>query len=394
MALTHIPLEQVTEADLQRLIEAATAESLYIEYKRVTYGGKDEDHKEFLADISSFANSAGGDLVIGMAEDHGKPTAFEPFFGNVDAERMRLDQMARGGIEPPLSNLQTAAVPLMQGGHVIILRVPRSYNPPHRVAYKGTRRFFARSSASARRYEPNVEELRSLFVVAPQLSERIRAFKMERIAKIVARETPVPLVAENGLLVLHVIPYSAFDLRGSLSLAEVERHWRAFPPLGRKESQYPRLNFDGFLGVSNVNEDAAEQHAYVQVFRSGAVESVRTWNPHRTIETEAHLVRYARLYAHGLHLCGVQPPLVVLASLLNVRGMKFVIGNASRLWPDTPIPADRDQYHFIESVLEAVPTDDQQTASVLRPMLDHIAGLAGKAATPTFDESGNYKLTI
>ena len=37
-----------------------------MEYKRETYGTNDDQRREFLADVSSFANAAGGDLVIGM----------------------------------------------------------------------------------------------------------------------------------------------------------------------------------------------------------------------------------------------------------------------------------------------------------------------------------------
>lgn len=58
MALLHIPLDKITEADLQALIETGARESLHIDYKRQTYGGSDADKKEFLADICSFANAA------------------------------------------------------------------------------------------------------------------------------------------------------------------------------------------------------------------------------------------------------------------------------------------------------------------------------------------------
>jgi predicted HTH transcriptional regulator len=34
-------------------------------------GGSDRDRKEFLADVSAFANPSGGDIVIGIEEDEG-----------------------------------------------------------------------------------------------------------------------------------------------------------------------------------------------------------------------------------------------------------------------------------------------------------------------------------
>ena len=148
MALLDIPLDRITEADVRRLMAAGAAESLYIDYKQATYGGKEaDDHAELLADVSSFANTAGGDLVIGVAETGGVPNAILPFTGNADDERRRIEDIARTGVEPRVRNLQTRAVPLAEGGAVIIVRVPRSYAPPHRVIYKNRRsRFWARAS--------------------------------------------------------------------------------------------------------------------------------------------------------------------------------------------------------------------------------------------------------
>ena len=75
----HIPLEQVQQQHLQLLIDARAAESLWIDYKRDTYGSNDDARLEFLADISSFANTSGGDLVIGINAKDGVPIEFIPF---------------------------------------------------------------------------------------------------------------------------------------------------------------------------------------------------------------------------------------------------------------------------------------------------------------------------
>jgi len=39
-----------------------------LDYKRDVPGESDQDKKEFLADISSFANATGGDLIYGVDE--------------------------------------------------------------------------------------------------------------------------------------------------------------------------------------------------------------------------------------------------------------------------------------------------------------------------------------
>jgi Putative DNA-binding domain len=119
------------------------AESPYLDYKQETYGDAGNDRSEFLADISSFANTLGGDLVIGVAEANGLPTALAPFAGDCDAEKRRLEQIALSGLEPRIPNLQIHSVPIAAGGHVFIVRVPRSFIPPHRVIARDSNRFCA-----------------------------------------------------------------------------------------------------------------------------------------------------------------------------------------------------------------------------------------------------------
>ncbi len=394
MALTHIPLERIGEGDLQRLIVAQAAETLYIDYKRETYGTNDDARAEFLADISSFANTAGGDIVIGMDETGGVPTGFCPLSVNPDVERQRLESMALAGLEPRVAALQTRAVSLAAGGNVLIVRVPRSYNPPHRIIFKGKNRFWARSSS--RKYEPNVEELRQMFNAGPRLAERIREFRQERIVQIDKGETPVSL-ADAPLIVLHVLPYSAFDFR-SLSFAEVEQRRNEFPPLGRDYSTHAYMTFDGFVTLSNADGNAEKQHTYARVSRSGVVEGVTTCDSTNgvlmTATVEATIVRYARLYAAGLHHSGVEPPMAVLATVLRAANLSFVTGNAHRAFPDTPVPAGRDVLYLVEGLLETIPGNDAECGAALRPMLDHIANAAGKSGSPFFDADGNYILKI
>ena len=64
---------QISEADLVALIGAET-ESKFLDYKRDIVGNGDGDRKEFLYDISSFANTQGGYLVFGIEEAKGLPT--------------------------------------------------------------------------------------------------------------------------------------------------------------------------------------------------------------------------------------------------------------------------------------------------------------------------------
>ena len=68
------PIDQIGTADLQALVADAVAESKTIEYKQEMPGGTREEKIKFLAAVSSFANTAGGDLLIGVPAQDGIPT--------------------------------------------------------------------------------------------------------------------------------------------------------------------------------------------------------------------------------------------------------------------------------------------------------------------------------
>jgi hypothetical protein len=398
MALTHLPLAQISEGHLVALVKAGAAESLHIEYKRETYGGGDEARREFLADISSFANSLGGDLIIGMTAAKGVPTGLHPFTGDADAEVLRLEQMARDGLSPRIPNLRIVAVSLARGGFAIVLRIPKSYNPPHRVIFRNSGRFWARSSAG--KFEPSVEELRHIFVERPLVGDRIRSFRAERAAKIASGDAPVRLLG-GGNLILHVIPFRAFDLEAMLPLEEVSRYIDRFPPLNRMSANDHRFTLDGLLTASNAKGLSEPQRAYVQVFRNGIVEAVASSlvrGPGKDMimlpTIEISVVQNSRLYAHSLQSFGIEPPFAVAVTLTNVRGINLLQRDNERgFMEDIPRAVlDRDELHFVETVFEAVPQSHRDCATRLRATLDHMANAAGLPASQHFDADGTYKL--
>ncbi len=394
MALNHVPLDRIDVELLKGLIDASAPEAQHIDYKRETYGGNDAARAEYLADVSSFANTVGGDLLIGIDAPAGVPTRLTPFTGDADAERLRLEQMARAGLEPRIPNLQTKAV-VIGASAILVLRVSRSYMRPHRVIFQGKNKFWARSSAG--KYEPNVDELRAMFNEAPQLAERMRHFREERLARIGGDESPAQLL-DNTYLVLHVIPFSHFDLGPLLSIEEVARHPDYFPPFRNGLPAQWRVNFDGFLTLSNADENAAAQRAYVQLFRSGAIEAVacsitRGGNNVNIQQIDQMIVRFSRVYALALKECGIEPPLVVMASLCGMKGRGLTTGVRNVDGNLEGQIADRDQLLLTEVIFEQLPSGDQECATILRPVLDQLSNAAGRASAISFDGAGNYLLT-
>ena len=165
MTIFRPNFSDIDEGDVEQLLTSGQAEGVQVEFKRDIYGNSDSDKKEYLKDISSFANTAGGHLLIGIDENQGIASAISPFQGDPDAALQRLEQIARTAIEPRVFGIQMKAVPLTSGGSIFVIRIPKSWNPPHRVSFQGTNRFYLRSSAGA--HEASVEELRAIFSNGP-----------------------------------------------------------------------------------------------------------------------------------------------------------------------------------------------------------------------------------
>ena len=133
------PLESIQESDLQALVENQVTERKTTEYKEALPGNADGDKKEFLADVSSFANASGGDLIYGIKEQSGVPIELSGLeLSNVDAEILRLESCIQTGIAPRLFKLvetHPVALPSKQR-YAIIIRIRKSWTAPHMVTFK------------------------------------------------------------------------------------------------------------------------------------------------------------------------------------------------------------------------------------------------------------------
>jgi predicted HTH transcriptional regulator len=198
MSIDRINVDQISETDLRSLTETGVPEGIAMDYKRASYGNSDADTREFLKDVSSFANTAGGHLILGIEEaDEGVASKITPLTGlNADQELLRLENMMRHGIKPRVPGVRMRALPIETGGFVIVIRVPRSWNPPHQVSAKNTNRFYVRNSAGV--HEVSIDELRTLFTFGSSIQDRTRTFRRERLAIIADRGTPAVLRGNQG----------------------------------------------------------------------------------------------------------------------------------------------------------------------------------------------------
>jgi hypothetical protein len=390
MSLPDILLDKISEEDLNALKSTGVPESQTIDYKRDTYGNSDGDKRELLADISSFANSMGGDIIIGIDESNGLPTAITPITGDIDAEVRRLQSIALTGIEPRLTNLRIHPV-LVTGGHVIIVRVPRSFIPPHRVIAQNSNRFYAR--AGTKKYEPNVEQLRHVFTDAPRMLERIRSFQKDRLVKIAGGDTPIPM-NQIGKLVVHVIPLPSFvDGRMADIVSELSKGHHLPVPLDLIGfACASAVNLDGYLNYAQVPE--GKNKSYAQFFRNGAIEGVAELRTDDGVNsrfltkdlTSAVLSRVYQ-YLQVLKAYDMGLPVYVYLSICNATRTVHRCAAAYGNFADTP-PLAREIVAFPEIYIDNFEPD---LIDAMRPAFNTLWNAVGHLRCERYDDLAKWK---
>ena len=92
------PLEQVTAADITALPDNGIAESHYVEFKLQIPDLKPEKAKrEFLKDVTAFANASGGAIIFGIRDDKGVAQEIVDV-GDHDFDKLRLQLEAIGQV--------------------------------------------------------------------------------------------------------------------------------------------------------------------------------------------------------------------------------------------------------------------------------------------------------
>jgi hypothetical protein len=391
MALFEKSVTRIAEHDLRSLIFDKEPEGKTLDYKRNLTAGSDTDKKELLYDVSSFANARGGHIIFGMEEAGGVPIELIGL-GNIDPDKeiSRLEQMTRDGIRPPLSGVETSSIPLSKGSVAIVMRVPKSWNPPHQVIFQKAFRFYGRDSNG--KYQMDVDELRSMFAVSGTLGDNIRRFRAERLAQIIGGAAPVALL-DGGIIALHIVPFSALSAGAGFPLDRAARQANLFPTLYSDDARRYQITFDGLLTTSNANAPPNPQRAYTLVYRTGAIEAVSSsiggGQEHNWLmlpKIEEVIVKYATRFMKTLHHCGTEPPIAIMASILGVRGKRFLrdFPPQGAFREDMPsVVLDREQFQFVETIFETIPQDTREAARQLRATLDHVANAAGLPVSPS-----------
>lgn len=383
----------VTKVDLEFLIENEILESKTLDYKQEITLNTNNDKKEFLADVSSFANTSGGDIIFGIKEKDGLPCellGLDVAKEDIDSKILQIEDLIRQGIEPRIPNIEIKFIEVGEQKHCLIIRIGKSWISPHWVSLKGHKKFYGRSNNG--KYPLDIDELRNAFILSESLIDNIKQFRTDRIFKIIGDETPV-LMGKGAKIAVHLIPLSAFSNREHLDIKIMKTKAKNVSPLYCGGWNY-RINFDGFLLYSQSNDNGAS-YSYTQFYRNGIIEMVNSnlldsWGsddkyiPSTLYENE--IIKTLKRCISYYEDVGINTPIFGFISLVGVKGYIMAV-DTSKYWVMKHDSIDRDVLLTPEIIIDNY---DESIEKTIKPCFDFIWNACGFEGSLNFDEDGKW----
>lgn len=393
VSIHNLPLGQVDAACLESLRANAVAESRHLDYKERLPGDSDEDKREFLADVTSFANTAGGDLVFGVRERRdadkkatGEPQAIVGLPGvNLDQDKLRLDAMLRDGVEPRIPGVALHTVPRGTDPPCLVIRVPKTPLGVHMVIYKGLSRFYGRGASG--RFQLDWGQIRAGFLEAETAQERVRRFRVDRVARVLSGETPIAM-GPGPKVIFHALPLTPTEVWPQIvGIGDRDTH-RFLPPMAGEPRDW-RYNLDGFV-VYTLRSELSIQ-SYVQLFRDAGIEAVSGGilmkDPRRGgfygAGLEESVIDALSVYQELWRQLNVPGPVLMALTLSGIQGWKMLAGPEP--WDDREETFDRDVAVIPEVVVQDPRTPADQA---LRPLFDLVWNGGGWPKSPSYSDLG------
>ena len=288
--------------DIDLLIKESITENKFLEYKCHMKKG---EKSKLLKTVCGFANDVGGLFIYGLEEENGNPTRIAGVdLGNMswDEKKLQIQNWIKASIEPRL-DVEMDICELKNGNVVILIKVPKSWNPPHCVKNKNQRAFFIRRDGFTDSME--FDELKNMFDLNNSLVDKINNFRDERLSK---------FESENQDLykaIFHAVPLNAFSLN-SINLNKAEYELRYYQTIGGAYS----YNFEGIYNPHGT--------FFKQLFRNGIFEIYcQAENIGECIPIgyfEETFLKFATDVYEFYQKIGIICPIIFFVSLTNVQG--------------------------------------------------------------------------
>ncbi|HHT9162922.1 MAG TPA: AlbA family DNA-binding domain-containing protein [Candidatus Brocadiia bacterium] len=160
------------------IYERKERENNHLEYKK-EIGNSDENKKEFLKDVSGFANASGGFLIIGVEEKDAKPekiTGIEEKMGN-----QKIDEWVNNVLISNINERLRYEIKIFELENkkvVMLLYIPESVKKPHMVTFHERNAYFIRHNTSVN--PATHAEVREMFEYSKKNIDKFEEFLKQR----------------------------------------------------------------------------------------------------------------------------------------------------------------------------------------------------------------------
>lgn len=385
-------IKSITEIELNALVENQIPEGRTLEYKQMVLFTNREEKREFLADISSFANSQGGIIIIGVSENKGLPISIDGMeIIDVDKELLTIENLIRDNIEPRIIGIEFHTVKLSNDKVVLLISIPNSYVKPHVVNFSGHWRFYSRNSVG--KYPLDLNEVKSAVISAESQAEKLQKFRLDRINKIISGDIPVNM-NDKPKMVVHLIPAYTFDKNIKFDIYNYFAKNTPPSPISASGWNH-KSNFDGIITFSDWADASGVVRTYMQLFKNGIIEAVdstllrerqenKKYIP--SVAYEERIIKSVTKYLGILKNVEVPLPLFFTLSFHGINEYYLAV-DESKFWSFDTQYIDRNDLIIPEVMIDEYHVN---VAKVLKPVFDSVWNSAGWDKCMNYNDKGEW----
>ena len=366
MFLSTAQVVGMTEESLRGFLSLSIKEWYYLDYKVALSGKTDKEAKrEFLKDVSAFANAAGGDLIIGALQPKDGLSVDDQLVGIDDGDDVAgsLERLAAASLDPRVSGLLVVSVDLKTGRSCIIVHVPPSMSRPHMVSHDGHRSFYIRHTESS--VAMSTHEIRESVLSAASAEAKARNFIRDRLDEVRNRldETRSSLAKKYPVFFLQAVPLITPASQWNVLSPEINALVSGNDRFQRYHryalnSFVVRPTIDGVIGRDDKDKPTRE----VELHRRGYVsailcepesETVRTFTGFFLHSGHCQMFKaFTEILTQAWQITGTDVPYLISCVCLDARGVRFVSGPLMSVsdayekdvltWPEHPRATGED----------------------------------------------------